>query len=186
MNKLKIYTDIDGTLINSIKKITELYDEDFHLYKNYKKVHWTDINTWGFTELPLANNDIILDYFSDFRFFKKLEFMDNAKEVLTELSYDYEIFAPTFGTRQNIRFKEDFLHNNLPFVKLIGIDTSKHDSKSHIDMSDGIFFDDLQKNLEECNSPYPTIFGDEYSWNTPDKFHRTYNWIEAKNYVLSL
>jgi 5'(3')-deoxyribonucleotidase len=85
MNKKKIITDFDGTVANSIKKIVQLYDEDFHLYSNYRKIHWTNINTWEFKELSLANKNIILDYFSDFRFFQNLEFMDNAYEILNKL-----------------------------------------------------------------------------------------------------
>lgn len=47
--KPKLFLDLDNTTINSIKKIVELYDKDFGKYKNYKPVHWTEINTYEFT-----------------------------------------------------------------------------------------------------------------------------------------
>jgi 5'(3')-deoxyribonucleotidase len=100
MNKL--FLDFDLTIVNSIKKIVELYDTDFQLYRDYKKVHWTDINTYGFDELTLINKDIVLDYFDDHRFFYKLEYMDNAKEVLEKLKEKYNITVVSLGKEMNL------------------------------------------------------------------------------------
>jgi 5'(3')-deoxyribonucleotidase len=186
MHKKKIISDFDGTLTNSIKQIVYLYDKDFHLYKDYKKIHWTDINSWTFEELSLVNKNIILDYFSDFRFFdKNLEFMDCAKEVLVELNDEYEIFICSLGTRINLRYKEDWLHNNLPFVKLTGVDLNKG-NKSSIDMRGAIFIDDVTEYLLNSNADYKVIFGDEYSWNTGTNLPRAYNWTEFKNMVRNI
>jgi 5'(3')-deoxyribonucleotidase len=70
-------------------------------------------------------------------------------------------------------------------VKLIGIDLSIG-SKSHVDMSNAIFIDDVSKHLLESNCKYPIIFGDEYPWNTGTNLLRCYNWTEVKKYILNL
>ena len=67
--KPKLFLDLDCTTINSTKKIVELYNKDFWKYKNYKPVHWTEIDTYEFKELNLINKKIALDYFDDHRFF---------------------------------------------------------------------------------------------------------------------
>jgi 5'(3')-deoxyribonucleotidase len=111
---MKIFCDADGTILNSIKRIVDLYTTDFHLYKNFHPIHWTQINTWEMSELTLANRNIILDYFSDIRFFdKKLEFMDNALEILTELSKDHEIIICTLGTPLNLKYKKEYFEKTL-------------------------------------------------------------------------
>lgn len=35
---MKLYIDFDGVIVNTIKAIVSLYDEDFKYYDNYKKI----------------------------------------------------------------------------------------------------------------------------------------------------
>lgn len=185
---MKIFCDTDGTIINSIKRITDLYTEDFHLYKEFIPIHWTEINTWEMSELSLANRNIILDYFSDFRFFdKKLEFMDNALEVLTELNKEHEIIICTLGTQQNLKYKQEWFEKHLPFAKFIGIDLDKYEDKSHIDMSGSIYVDDLTKCLRTSNALYKLTFsGNEYEFNTPSYYPVVSNWTDVKRFIEGL
>ena len=101
----KLYLDFDLTIVNSIEKIVSLYDIDYHIYKDYHKVHCTDINTYGFEELTLINKDMVLDYFDDHRFFYKLQYMDNAQEVLDKLKDKYDITIVSFGRQMNLHYK---------------------------------------------------------------------------------
>ena len=185
---MRIFCDADNTILNSIKRITELYDEDFKWYRNYKKINWTDVNSYNMNELSLADKSIILNYFSDFRFFdKKLEFMDNALEVLTELSDKHEIIICTLGTRQNLRYKREYFAKHLPFAEFIGIDIDKYQDKSMIDMTDGVFVDDLTKYLKTSNALYKLTFsGNEYEFNTPAIYPVVSNWMDFKRFVKGL
>lgn len=162
-----------------------LYDEDFHLYNNYEKVHWTDINTYEFKELKLINQSIVLDYFDDFRFFQNLEYMDNAQEVIWKSKNKYNIVICSIGRKLNIKYKGIWIKNHLPYCDFIGLKLEE-DGKQSVDMSDGILIDDNMKMLESSNAKTKIIFGDEYSWNAdnPNGYHRCYNWTEVEKLLL--
>ena len=51
MKKNKIFVDYDGCIINTIKCICSLYNEDFQYYKNFIPINWWEVNTWDFTAL---------------------------------------------------------------------------------------------------------------------------------------
>jgi 5'(3')-deoxyribonucleotidase len=182
----KLYLDFDLTIVNSIEKIVSLYDIDYHLYKDYQKVHWTDISTYGFEELTLINKDIILNYFDDHRFFYKLKYMDNAQEVLDRLKDTYDITIVSLGRQMNLHYKREWINNNLPYCKFIGVDLSEN-GKQMVDISDGTLIDDNVDMLNSCNASQKIIFGEEYPWNTDNKYeyHRCYNWTEVYSYLLA-
>lgn len=41
-----LYIDFDGTLVNTIESIVDLYNEDFKYYKNFNYIRWCDIDTY--------------------------------------------------------------------------------------------------------------------------------------------
>ena len=59
MKKPKIYCDYDSTIVNTIKAIVDLYNEDFKYYKKFEYIHWTDIRTWDFLECNCAKPEYI-------------------------------------------------------------------------------------------------------------------------------
>ena len=182
---MKIFCDADGTLINSIKKVCDLYNEDFRNHENFRYIHWTTIYTWEMKELTLTTKQQILDYFSDSRFFElTLEFLDNAVEVLKRLKDNHEIIICTIGTKTNLQNKEKFFKLFLPFAKFIGVDINEYDDKAHIDMSDGIFVDDLTKYLRTRNAKYKLTFsGNEYEFNTPAEYPVVSNWMDVERFI---
>ena len=115
-----------------------MYNEDYRYYTNYNYIHWTDIRTWDFKECSCAKSKHIKRYFTQPRFFAKVEFMDNAKEVLNRLKNKYEIVIVSMGVQPNLFGKEIWIKDNLSFAKFIGIDMKKYKDKSSIDMSGGI------------------------------------------------
>ena len=40
LKKNKIYVDYDGCIVNTIKCICSLYNEDFQYYKNFIPINW--------------------------------------------------------------------------------------------------------------------------------------------------
>lgn len=185
--KYKLIFDFDNTIVNATKKIVELYDTDFWKYKNYKPIHWTEINTYGFKELNLINEKIVLDYFDDHRFFINLEYMENAKEVLDELSSIYEIHICSLGRKMNLHHKNEWIKKNIPYANFIGVDLSLGD-KSSVDMSGGIVLDDNIEMLHSTNADIKVIYGDIYPWNENNIYNypRCYNWYEFKKFLKSL
>lgn len=79
-----------------------MYNEDYRYYPNYHYIHWTDISTWDFKECNCAKTKHIKGYFTQPRFFAKVEFMDNAKEVLFRLKDKYEIVIVSMGIQPNL------------------------------------------------------------------------------------
>lgn len=178
----KLYIDFDCTIVNTIKAIVKLYNEDFKYYKKYKYVDWTDINTWNFLECGCASSEHINTYFNQQRFYDVLEYMDNAKEVLGRLGDKYKIIIVSMGYSPNLKGKEIWINENIPYAKFIGVNFKEYDDKSHIDMSDGIYVDDNEKNLN-TNAIENICFGDVYEWNQNWEGRRIYNWIELENYL---
>ena len=180
---MDIYIDFDGVIVNTIKAIVSMYNEDFKYYKGFKKIDYRTINTWGFEELTLADKKTIDHYFNRERFFTRLEFMPGVYEVLKELAKKHKIYIVSMGYSPNLKGKEEWLQKNMPFVKLIGCNYKEYSDKSHINMSDGIFIDDLSKNLQTSNAKYRILYGKNFSWNENwDGLHFE-NWLEIFTYI---
>lgn len=128
------------------------------------------MKTWEFKELSLANKDCILSYFGQQRFFEKVEFMDNAFEVISNLlKVGYEICIVSMGTQQNLLGKEIWIKEHVPDISFIGINMIQYKNKSHIDMSNGILIDDEKRYLDSSNAKIKICFGDKYKWNKNGK-----------------
>lgn len=184
-NKEKLYIDFDGVVVNTIKAIVDLYNEDFKYYSKYKPVPWTEINTWGFKELEAATGEQIDHYFNQSRFFDRLVYIDNAKEVLDRLSNKYDITIVSHGYSPNLRLKEKFVTERFPYAKFIGVNLKEHKDKSCVNMSDGIFIDDSYENLKSSNAKKKICFGDKYPWNEiiDSNCIRIFNWCELEKYI---
>ena len=181
----KLYVDFDNTIVNTTKSIVDLYNEDYMYYDKYKYVDWTDIKTWGFQELTLLKKGKIYEYFNQPRLFKNVQFFDNAKRSLDWLSNFYEIYIVSAGHTPNLKQKEIWLKENLPYTKFIGVNNEIYDDKSHVDMSDGFFIDDVSKNLITSNAYHGICFGNEYSWNDDWTGTRCQTWIEVNRFLMA-
>jgi len=181
--KKKIYIDFDGCIYDTIKAICTLYNEDFQYYSDYHYVNAEDIKSWDFDELNCANRDYINIYFNQKRFFDKLDFFKNAKDVLLILNniLNIEINIVSMGYSPNLKAKEVFIKKSLPFCKFIGVNFKEYKDKSHINMSDGIaFIDDSTKNLETSNCSRKILYGQNFNWNKGWTGERIYDWRELE------
>ncbi len=175
-----LYVDFDGTIVNSVKRICDMYNEDYLMYPDFKKVNWTDVNTWEFEELFCADKDNILEYFNFPRFFnEELEYMDWAKILLRQLSTQHEIRVVSMGDWANLIGKYNWIKKNLPYAQFMGIDNAIYPNKGHLDLSDGILIDDNENNLCNTNAKYTICFGDVYTWNEKWTGTRCENWASV-------
>ena len=179
MSKPKLFIDFDGCIVNSIKAIVDLYNEDFRYFDNYKFVNWWDINTWEFSECSCSSSEYINQYFNQKRFFDRLEFMPWAKEVITVLDKIYDITIASHGHPPNLNLKQFWIKSNFPNIKFIGVDLNKYNDKSCIDMTGATFIDDNAMNLYNCNAKRMICFGEEYEWNRNWKSERLVNWCDV-------
>ena len=63
-NVKTIYVDVDGVILNTVKAIVDIYNEDFSCYRNYKYVNWWGVDSWGFDELTFASKEYIDQLFN--------------------------------------------------------------------------------------------------------------------------
>lgn len=183
--KPTLYIDFDNTLVNSIKKIVELWQRKYNGTSRYKPIHWTEIETYDFKELNVSKDEI-KEFFNTKEFFQKLEFCDNA-EVIIKFLYEqgFKIVFVSMGQPENLALKKEWLskHNILKNTEFIGIDINNYKDKSHIDMSDGILIDDEIRYLETSNAVKKVCFGDEYEWNRDWLGKRCWNWYEVYDFI---
>ena len=184
--KTKLFIDMDNTLLYTIGVICDLYNEDFSAYPKYKFVHPYQINTYDFKELSLAEKSYIDMYFNQPRFFERVEFMDNAQEVIEKLKTKYDITFVSLGTAPNIKLKQKWIEAHIPDVNFIGVDLERYSDKKNVDMSGGILLDDSYEMLDSSNASRKLCFGDYYEWNnrTDTPYVRLMNWKDVERYLM--
>ena len=180
-----IYLDFDGCIVNTIKAVCDLYNEDFQYYKKFVPVKWWEVNTWDFQECNCAKSKYLNTYFNQKRFFDALEFMPCAKEVINLLSEVYKVKIVSMGYSPNLKGKEIWLSEKFPKIEFVGINMKHHSDKSMIDMSDGLLIDDNSNNLFSSNALEKICYGDKYAWNDDWKGKRM-TWKEIEEYLLRL
>lgn len=163
--KKNLFVDFDCTLVNTIKAIVSLYDEDFKHYPNYNKIQWEDIFSWDFRELEATTQDYINHYFNQERFFDRLELFEGALEAMNELNEKYNIKIVSHGHTPNLKIKEKYVNKYFPYAQFIGVNLENHTDKSNVDMTNGIFIDDSFNNLKTSNAEIKICFGETYEWN---------------------
>lgn len=179
LNKQAIFIDADGVILDTIKQIVDTYNYDFMAYSSFEKISPHEIESWDFRECSLASPEYIDTYFNQQRFFDGVEFMPHAEESLRILNSYYNIYIVSSGSKPNLKLKEEFFEQKLPFARFIGVDCDLYKDKSHIDMSGGTFIDDRADNLTTSNAANKICFGDWYEWNGEWKKQRCYNWCDV-------
>jgi 5'(3')-deoxyribonucleotidase len=117
------------------------------------------------------------------RFFVNVDYMDNAKEVLDRLKDNFQIIIVSCGYIPNLKGKEIWCKEHLPYTDFVGVNFEEYSDKSHIDMSDGIFIDDSMNNLVTSNAKHKICFGDIYDWNKNWDGKRCFNWYELEAHI---
>ena len=186
-----IYVDFDNTLVNSIKTVVDIYNDEFRGTKRFKPVDWTTVNSYSFKELKRIFPNWIKNTFESEDFFQRCKLDYNAKEVLKTLKQEFEIYVCTLGTGKNLKLKKQYVQKELPFIEgFIGLNTIDNSDKSSVDMSNGFLIDDLDTNLQSSNAKFKICFGDKYSWNSDFQINiyqnrfRCANWWDVQRVVL--
>lgn len=179
----RIIIDLDGTTLQTIRTIVNLYNEDFKYYSKFQPIDWHDVKTWDFEELELASKEYINHYFNQPRFFQNVIFMDNVVEVIERLSQRYEIVFCSMCYSPNGRAKEEFIKENFPYAKFINVNMKEYPDKSHLDMSDAIFIDDSAENLLTSNAAIKVCFGEILPWNENYDGDRCYSWLDFEEFI---
>lgn len=189
----RIFLDFDGVIVDTIGTIVDLYNEDFKYYSDYKYIFPEQVNTWEFAECNCASKEYIDSYFNQQRFFDKLKFMPNAYENIRSLALNHKVIIVSCGYSPNLRAKEIWIKNNLPFCKFKGVNLKCFPDKSHIYMDGDVFVDDSSHNLITSNASIKICYGQIYPWNMfygsnsyqDEKEIRCYDWDSLYDRILN-
>lgn len=186
MDRRKLFVDVDGTITDSIKKICELYNEDYKDHPKFRVAKPYLVEKWDFSDqCTLINSAKIEEYFCDKRFFEDLQFIENANEVIEKLSEVFDIYVISMGWTQNLIYKNIWLKEHMPYIKrFIGCNFDDYKDKSHINMSGSILIDDSSNNLKTCNADLKILYGDLYEYNQDWDGIRKFNWYEIYNFLM--
>lgn len=181
----KLFIDLDGVVFDTIQTIVNLYNTDHIMYKDFQVIHPSEIKTWDFNELTLESRDYIDKYFNMPRFFTNVTLMVGSKWIINKLHniHKYEIIFCSSGSYPNLQLKRRWIDKNFGFADFIPVEMPTYLDKSNVDMSGGIFIDDLSQNLMTSNADIKICFGDVYSWNEDWDGIRCNNWIEIYDYI---
>ena len=183
---MRFYIDFDNTIVDSVARICDLYNDDFCYYDRYIPVNPLDIKTWEFKELTFADSKTINQYFTQPRFFNEcLREMNDACSIINRFHNNGDtIIIVSSGVDPNLRLKKAWLRNRVFFDEFIGLDINKHKNKNHIDMKGGILIDDMTQNLKGSNAMYKICFGDKYAWNSDWDGIRCRTWNNVYDTVM--
>ena len=202
--KTKLFIDVDGVVLNPNDIICKLYNVHFQMHNDFIPAIGNKVSHWDYREqCPLAHkgehftSDIISYWFGCDEFWEladKYEPMENSRNIIKLLSYQYDIIFCSIGSDDNISKKALWLKKYFNGYKRILLATPDCNiSKSLVDMSDGIFLDDKMSNLESSNAKYKFAFGEVFEWNkywTPEIYTkndgRIKNWLEAYTILSAL
>lgn len=186
MSKIKLFVDIDNTIINTNKAFCEVYNSLYRFHPDFKKADYTKVTNYSFScECPLVSNP--LELFEEELFFDVCEFInDNTYEVLKELNQKYKIIVLSIGTPKNLANKAYWLEEKLPFINdyiLINNSNCIMD-KSIVNAEDSIIIDDMPSNLRTSNAETKILFGKIFSWNNGWQGEHCMNWGEVRRRLL--
>ena len=103
-----------------------MYNEDFKYYSDFKYILPEQIKTWDFEELDCASREYINTYFNQQRFFDRLNFMSQAYETLRKFALQGEVIIVSSGYNPNLRAKEKWCKEHLPFCQFIGVNLKEY------------------------------------------------------------
>ena len=178
-----IYIDIDGTVIDTISIICNLYNYDYIFYPGFEPVEPETIRTWDFDELSLTDREHVNRYFCTPRFFENIKFMQSAKWIIGLLSKEYKIVFCSSGRHPNLEMKKLWVKRHFPYAEFIPVELPTYPDKSHVNMAGGIFIDDDAKNLITSSAEVKICFGKEYPWNENWNGVRCADWSHVYKYI---
>jgi len=167
---MKIFCDIDDTVLKSSKRIIEMLNEKYGLNKSEK-----DLKDWNYTSVynQLTDGDV-LSLFEDDTFFDKVQIFEESVFVLK----GHDVYFCTKGTDENLRKKEKKIKEIFKIkYSFIGLGFDDGFDKSKVDMFNAIQIDDRYDSLEKTNASIKILFKNynNFEWQkVPDGINNIY------------
>jgi len=181
----KLFIDFDGTIISSISTYCKTYNHLFRNELNFKEANPKLVKQYNMKdECPLVDSPLYI--FNQPYFFKHIEFMPDAEEVIKQLCKKYLTIICSIGTYENIALKSKFIQENMFYINdaVLIINQGCEMNKQIVNMGNSIFLDDVESNLYSTNAKTKILFGETYDWNKNWTGNRCLNWLEVANRLL--
>lgn len=162
---MTIYLDFDNTIVESNKRIIDIINKKYNLSKTEQ-----DLKDFDFNSIHPITLQEKTEMFESDEFYDGLEFKPYVLDVLNKYKDSYELIIVSKGTPLNLKKKEKWLIEHIPFnYKFIGIDGHAH-NKSSIDMTGGIQIDDSYSCLK-TNADIKILYKsfNNYPWQISDE-----------------
>lgn len=187
MTKKTIYLDFDGVVVDTKKAFVDYYNNHYNDHPEYAFADHTKCNMWNYYDIcPLAANDVE-SIFGEKEVFDRLEFFEDAEKFIKKLNKKFNIIIVSLGTYDNIHHKSKWIKDNMPFIHesvLLAKGTGEMMDKSVVNMIDGIFIDDVSKNLFSTNARLKINYGPEYKWNEDWSGLRIDGWDKMYTFLI--
>lgn len=185
----KIFIDFDCTIADSVKTYCNIYNSLYREHDGFVQADYNKVNRYDLKDqCNLVDHQEVI--FSSEEFFRNLELMPYAKEVIERLASKYELAICSIGTLENISFKAKWIKENLSIVDNVillanvveakGIKTDKR----VVNMKNSIFIDDHSENLLSSDAKLKICFGKELDWNKDWTGQRCFDWREVEKLLL--
>lgn len=112
--KETIAIDMDEVLADPATKMIDWYEKDFGLRFTEEELHGKDLKDI----VPEARRDIFKKYLNTPGFFRDLELIPYAQEVVEELNNKYQLFIVSAAMEfpNSLKDKYDWLEEHFPFL----------------------------------------------------------------------
>jgi hypothetical protein len=177
MSKRRLFLDVDNTLIASSQAYCDVYNEVYQEHPLFVKADHSKLTKWDFEDICPLHKEVNAVFESDM-FWNKVQLFDkDTQYVLDKLCWKYEVWACSIGTITNLNKKMKWLQDNTPIKEYVMISNDGIKMcKDVVNMSGGIFVDDVESNLLSSNADFKICFGKVYDWNKEWEGWRTSSW----------
>lgn len=182
MNKVNVWIDVDGTLVDTNTQVTNYLNNKFNKSYTANDVWWYD-----FTKLyKQAKHNDIIQMFEDKDFYENITAFDYCCDVINQRR-DSDMFKfniVTCGTQENLLNKYNWIMNNIKGD--IAIRGLLQPTKKGLDMAGAIQIDDEIISLRESNAAVKILFRNhkDREYNRPYRNEELYivnDWREIND-----
>lgn len=158
----KLFLDADNTIFNTTKAFIDTYMFIYgrkYMYNKDKAPKWDLVKKYDFSDqIPDLTKQQKASVFNTKTLNDKLSYYDNAKYVINELAKQTDVIIVSMCSYKSAYLKGEKIEKDMPNVKFQPIIYPHFKDKAHIDMTDGIFIDDVTKNLHTSSADEKICF----------------------------
>lgn len=153
---IALFIDLDGVAWNFAKAFVSGANLTLH-----KEVDWKEVKRYDFLDkFPELTKERKISLLDSNLVFNELEYIEDFKDIINEISRYRKVYFVSVCGINTVRRKFDKIQMDFPYATFIPIIYHKDQlpSKRVVDMSNGIFIDDVSQNLFDSNAKEKICF----------------------------